>query len=269
MADKEKQTQTQSAQAVVEEGSLLDKIIGEGRMARNEAQKSRARDLISEFVGQIMEGAMTVSKDTEAMINARIAQIDKLISDQLGEVMHHPDLQKLEASWRGLAYLVNQSETGESLKIKVMNVNKKDLLKDMEKASEFDQSALFKKVYEEEYGMFGGAPFGALIGDYEFGNHPQDIALLEKVSQVAAAAHAPFISGASAKMFNLDSFDELGAPRDLGAAIRMFQQGSADEVINFSFHDPSGRFKPNVKLQALRSGPVEALTASAEEATTR
>ena len=98
MADKEKQTQTQSAQAVVEEGSLLDKIIGEGRMARNEAQKSRARDLISEFVGQIMEGAMTVSKDTEAMINARIAQIDKLISDQLGEVMHHPDLQKLEAS---------------------------------------------------------------------------------------------------------------------------------------------------------------------------
>ncbi len=215
MADKEKQTQTQSAQAVVEEGSLLDKIIGEGRMARNEAQKSRARDLISEFVGQIMEGAMTVSKDTEAMINARIAQIDKLISDQLGEVMHHPDLQKLEASWRGLAYLVNQSETGESLKIKVMNVNKKDLLKDMEKASEFDQSALFKKVYEEEYGMFGGAPFGALIGDYEFGNHPQDIALLEKVSQVAAAAHAPFISGASAKMFNLDSFDELGAPRDL------------------------------------------------------
>lgn len=215
MADMEKQAQAASAQAEAEEGSLLDRIISEGRMARDDDQKSRAKDLIGEFVSQIMEGAMTVSKDTEAMINARIAQIDRLISDQLNEVVHHPDFQKLEASWRGLAYLVNQSETGESLKIKVMNVNKKDLLKDMEKASEFDQSALFKKVYEEEFGMFGGAPFGTLIGDYEFSNHPQDLALLEKVSQVAAAAHAPFISGASAKMFNLDSFDELGAPRDL------------------------------------------------------
>jgi type VI secretion system ImpC/EvpB family protein len=91
---------------------------------------------------------------------------------------------------------VNKSETGERMKIRVMNVNKKDLLKDMEKASEFDQSAMFKKVYEEEFGMFGGASYGALIGDYEFGNHPQDIALLEKMSQVAAAAHAPFISAA-------------------------------------------------------------------------
>ncbi|MRR35996.1 type VI secretion system contractile sheath large subunit, partial [bacterium] len=215
MADNEKQVQKESAQAVAEEGGLLDKIISEGRMARDEGQKSRAKDLISEFVSQIMEGAITVSKDTEAMINARIAQIDKLISDQLNEIMHNEALQKLEASWRGLAYLVNQSETGESLKIKVMNINKKDLLKDMEKASEFDQSALFKKVYEEEYGMFGGAPFGALIGDYEFSSHPQDLSLLEKVSQVAAAAHAPFISGASAKMFNLDSYDELGSPRDL------------------------------------------------------
>lgn len=104
---------------------------------------------------------MTISKDTEAMINARIAQIDKLISDQLNEIMHHEDFQKLEGSWRGLNYLVSKSETGERMKIRVMNVNKKDLLKDMEKASEFDQSAMFKKVYEEEFGMFGGASYGA------------------------------------------------------------------------------------------------------------
>jgi len=162
-----------------------------------------------------MEGAMVVSKDTEAMINARISQIDKLISAQLNEVMHHSDFQKLEGSWRGLSYLVNQSETGQSLKIRVMNVSKKDLLKDMEKASEFDQSALFKKIYEEEFGMFGGSSYGALIGDYEFSNHPQDLALLEKVSQVAAAAHAPFISAASPKLFNLDTYEELGSPRDL------------------------------------------------------
>jgi type VI secretion system protein ImpC len=162
-----------------------------------------------------MEGTMVVSKDTEAMINARISQIDKLISMQLNEVMHHPEFQKLEGSWRGMHYLVSQSETGEKLKIRVMNVSKKDLLKDMEKASEFDQSALFKKAYEEEYGMFGGAAYGAMIGDYEFGNHPQDLALLEKISGVAAAAHAPFISAASSQMLNLDSFADLGVPRDM------------------------------------------------------
>ncbi|NTV42743.1 MAG: type VI secretion system contractile sheath large subunit, partial [Syntrophobacteraceae bacterium] len=158
---------------------------------------------------------MVVSKDTEAMINARIAQIDRLISMQLNEVMHHPDFQKLEGSWRGLQYLVFQTETSERLKLRVMNVSKKDLLKDMERATEFDQSALFKKIYEEEFGTFGGASYGAMIGDYEFTNHPQDMALLEKVSQVAAAAHSPFIAAASAKLFNLESFTDIGIPRDL------------------------------------------------------
>ncbi len=149
------------------------------------------------------------------MINARIAQIDALISKQLNEILHYPDFQKLEASWRGLHYLVNQSETGTMLKVRVLNVSKQDLVKDLEKAVEFDQSALFKKVYEEEYGMFGGAPFGALIGDYEFGKHPQDIALLEKISNVAAAGHAPFISAGNAELLNLESFTQLDQPRDL------------------------------------------------------
>jgi type VI secretion system protein ImpC len=149
------------------------------------------------------------------MINARIAQIDKLISDQLNEVMHAEAFQRLEASWRGLHYLVHQSETSERMKIRVMNASKKDLLKDFEKASEFDQSALFKKIYEEEFGMFGGAAYGALLGDYEFSNHPQDMALLEEMSHVAAAAHAPFISAASAQLLNLDGFTDIGNPRDL------------------------------------------------------
>ena len=185
------------------------------RLAREESQREYARDVIGEFVSQIMDGTITISKNTEAMINARIASIDKLISDQLNEVMHHQDFQKLEAGWRGLAYLVNQTETGDQLKLRVMNVSKKDLLKDMEKAAEFDQSALFKKVYEEEFGMFGGASYGALIGDYEFSNHPQDMALLEKISQVAAAAHAPFLSAAAPELFNFDSYTELGEPRDM------------------------------------------------------
>ena len=217
MAEIEKEVQPESAEEeeIQEEKGLLDQIIDEGRMAREESQKAYAKDLIGEFVGQIMEGTMVISKDTETMINARISQIDKLISMQLNEVMHNPEFQKLEGSWRGLHYLVHQSETGERLKIRVMNVSKKDLLKSMEKASEFDQSSFFKKVYEEEYGMFGGAAYGAMIGDYEFSNHPQDLALLEKISEVAAAAHAPFISSASPRLLNLDSFADIGVPRDM------------------------------------------------------
>jgi type VI secretion system protein ImpC len=234
MTDQEQQAQQEGAQVQEEqaEKSLLDQIIDEGRLAREADQKGYAKDLVSEFVSQVMEGTMTISKDTEAMINARIAQIDKLISDQLNEVMHHEDFQKLEGSWRGLHYLVSKSETGERMKIRVMNISKKDLLKDMEKATEFDQSALFKKVYEEEFGMFGGASYGALIGDYEFGNHPQDMALLEKVSQVAAAAHAPFISAAASSLFNLDTFTDLGNPRDLA---KIFQ--SADYAKWRSFRE--------------------------------
>ena len=217
MAENEQQVQPEAAQAteVQEEKSLLDQIIDDGRLAREESQRDFAKNVVGEFVSQIMAGEMTVSKNTEAMINARISAIDKLISDQLNEVMHHEDFQKMEASWRGLHYLIDQTETGEKLKIRVMNVSKKDLLKDMEKASEFDQSALFKKIYEEEFGMFGGASYGALMGDYEFSNHPQDLSLLEKISQVAAAAHAPFISAASPQLFNFDSFTELGEPRDM------------------------------------------------------
>ena len=217
MAEKEKQTQAQPSQVqeVKEEKGLLDRIIDEGRMARDESQKGWAKDVIGEFVKQVMEGTMVVSKNLELMITSRIGQLDRLISAQLNEVMHHPDFQKLEASWRGLHFLVNQSETGEALKIRVMSVSKKDLLKDMEKAAEFDQSTLFKKIYEEEFGMFGGASYGAFIGDYEFGNNPQDLSLLEKISQVASAAHAPFIAATAPSMFNLDSFADLGGPRDM------------------------------------------------------
>ncbi len=217
MAENEKNVQPDAAPVseTVEEKGLLDQIIEEGRLAREESQKDWAKDLIGEFVSQVMDGEITVSRDTEAMINARISEIDALISAQLNEVMHHDEFQKLEASWRGLAYLVDKTETGERMKLRVMNVSKKDLLKDMEKASEFDQSALFKKIYEEEFGMFGGASYGTIIGDYEFSNHPQDIALLNKISQVAAAAHAPFLSAAAPELFNFDSFTELGEPRDM------------------------------------------------------
>src|SRR5512140_1702712 len=215
MADLEKAQQA-AVGGETAERSLLDQIVEEGRIARDPAGKERGKNLVREFVAQVLEGSMTVSKDTEAMINARIAQIDHLLSIQLNEVLHNSAFQKLEASWRGLKYLMDQSETSDKLKIKVLNASKKELLRDLQRAPEFDQSAMFKKVYEEEFGVFGGAPFAALVGDYEFGKSGQDIELLEKISQVASAAHAPFLTAASSEMFNLESYQQLDAPRDLG-----------------------------------------------------
>ena len=210
------QAQAKQAAEQVQEVSLLDQIVEQGRMARDPAAAERGKNLVKEFVAQVLQGEMVVSRDAEAMINARIAQIDHLVSLQVNEVMHHPSFQKLEATWRGLRYLLEQSETSEMLKIKVLNVSKRDLLRDLQRAVEFDQSAMFKKIYEEEFGIFGGHPFAALIGDYQFGRGPEDIELLERVSMTAAAAHAPFISGTSPEMFNLDSFTQLDQPRDLG-----------------------------------------------------
>jgi len=213
---KEAATQTQAAAATTttEEAGFLDQII-KATKPRSDTQIDSAKRTLGEFVSKLMEPGAVVSKDVEKTINYWIAEIDKKISDQLNEIMHTEEFQKLEASWRGLFYLVDKSETGTQLKIRVMNASKRDLLKDLEKASEFDQSGLFKKVYESEYGIFGGEPYGVLIGDYEFSNHPEDMALLERVGQVAAAAHAPFISAANPELFGLDSFTEIDAKRDL------------------------------------------------------
>ena len=199
----------------VQETSLLDQIVTEGRLARGAETTEKGKNLVRDFVDQVLKGAMTVSKDAEAMITARIAEIDRLVSLQLNEVLHHASFQKLEGTWRGLKYLLDQSETSDKLKIRVLNATKKELLRDLQRAPEFDQSALFKKVYEEEFGVFGGAPFAALVGDYEFGRGPEDIDLLERVSKVAAAAHAPFLTAANPEMLNLDSFTSIDAPRDM------------------------------------------------------
>ena len=215
MAEKAKQQEDAQVEEQVQEVSLLDQILTEGRLARDEFQKENAKDMIAEFVSQVMSGELTMSKNMDVAINARIAEIDRLLTAQMNEIMHHEDFQKLEGSWRGLHHLVKNSLTGTQLKIRVLSVTKNELLKDFERALEFDQSNMFKKLYEEEYGTFGGAPYGALIGDYEFGNHPQDMALLESIAGVAAAAHAPFISAASSGMFGWDTFSEMSEVRDV------------------------------------------------------
>src|ERR1700744_2400657 len=212
MAETAANAAAQAATVETQEASLLDQIVEQGRFGE---AKERGKDLGKEFVAQVLEGSMTIAKDAEMMINARIAQIDHLLSIQLNEIMHHAAFQKLEGSWRGLKYLMDNSETGVGLKRRGMNASKKELLRDIEKAPEFDQSALFKKIYEEEYGVFGGAPFGALVGDFEFGKHPEDMALLEGLSHIAAQAHAPFVSAASPDLMNLESYTSLDAPRDL------------------------------------------------------
>ena len=203
------------AEELVAGTPLLDQIVSEGRFRGDADGTQRGRDLIKEFVAQVLEGHVTVTRDTETSIQARIAQIDQLISKQLNSIMHHPSFQKLEGTWRGIKYLLDQSETGVMLKIKVFNASKRDLLKDLQRAPEFDQSSLFKKVYEEEFGVFGGAPFAALLGDYDFGRGAEDMDLLRRVAQVAASAHAPFISAAAPELLNLTDFTQLGLPRDI------------------------------------------------------
>src|SRR6516164_774764 len=204
-----------TAATQTEMGGVLDRILLQGRMVRDESQRAYARDLIEEFVNEVLAEGAAVSSDVAAAITDRIADIDDLISTQLNEVMHYPDFQTLEASWRGLNCLVMNSETGTMLKLRLLNISKADLLKDLERAVEFDQSELFKKVYEEEYGTFGGFPYSCLVADFEFGRHPQDIQLLRKVSGVAASAHAPFLAAAHPRLFDMDRYTDLSAPRDL------------------------------------------------------
>lgn len=197
-----------------QEVSLLDQILDNTR-AQTPEERGRNREYIDQFIRQIVKPNQVISRDVERTVNTWIAQIDQKLSSQLNEIMHHPDFQRLEGTWRGLHYLVHQSETGEFLKIRVLNVTKRELFKDLEKAVEFDQSQLFKKVYEAEYGQLGGSPYGMIVCDFEFGRHPEDIGLLKMISGVAALAHAPFVASASPKMFGFERFTEMPNPRDL------------------------------------------------------
>ena len=201
--------------AALAEVGLLDQIVEQSKVAKSDAEHQRAKDIISELAREVLQGTVVISENLNLTLDARVAELDRMISEQLTAVMHAPEFQQLESTWRGLHYLCGQTSTGAQLKIKVLNASKKDVVKDFKSAIDFDQSALFKKVYEEEFGTFGGSPFGALLGDYNIGRQPEDMYFIEQMSHVAAAAHAPFISAASEDMFGLESFTEMGKPRDL------------------------------------------------------
>ncbi|MEL7473851.1 MAG: type VI secretion system contractile sheath large subunit [Planctomycetota bacterium] len=184
---------------------------------KSDRQKESVESAVKTLAEQVLADASVVSSDVVKTIEGIIAAIDKRLSDQVNEIIHHEAFQKLEGAWRGLHHLINNTETDEMLKIRVFNISKKDLGKTLKKfrGTAWDQSPLFKKIYEEEYGQFGGEPYGCLVGDFHFDHSPQDVALLTDMAQVAAAAHAPFISGAAPTLLNMDSWQELANPRDL------------------------------------------------------
>ena len=205
------ETAASPATTTLEAPGLLDQILTNTK----QTEPDRAQDLVKNLVEQALSGTVTFDKNLTRTFDRAIAAIDRKLSTQLNAIMHDPRFLKLEGSWRGLNYLVMNSETGTSLKLRVLNVTKRELGRDLSKAVEFDQSQTFKKIYENEFGTPGGEPYGALIGDYEWTSHPDDVETLRLMSNIAAGAFAPFISAAGAGMFGFSDWTELSKPRDL------------------------------------------------------
>ncbi|WDE13882.1 type VI secretion system contractile sheath large subunit [Thalassomonas haliotis] len=209
---------TSETETLSQEGSQAGEsvsILGQAIDATKQTDSSRAEELIRSLTEEALKGTVKWNKNLTVTFNQAIKVIDETISKQLSAIMHHDDFQKLEGSWRGLNHTVQNSETNATLKIRMMSLSKKELHKDLSKAVEFDQSQIFKKIYEAEFGTPGGEPYGALVGDYEFTNHPEDIETLSLMSNVAAAGFCPFISASGASLFGFDDWTELSKPRDL------------------------------------------------------
>lgn len=200
-----------TTESVTGSTSLLDTAIA----ATKQTEPDRTEGLLRTLTQTALAGTVSFDRNLTVTLTRAIAEIDARISRQLAAVMHDPEFLKLEGSWRGLKYLVHNSETSANLKIRVLNVSKRELGKDLLKATEFDQSQIFKAIYENEFGTPGGEPYGALIGNYEFSNHFEDIEMLQGLSGVAGAAFAPFIAAASPQLFGFEDFRDLARPRDL------------------------------------------------------
>src|SRR3954454_5855582 len=215
MAESQK-AEEQASGIAADEGefsSLLQKQFKpQSQQARTEVESA-----VRTLAAQALEKSTLISGDVIESINAMIAAIDKKLSEQVNAIMHHPDFQQLESAWRGLHHLVNNTETDEMLKIRVMNISKKELHKTLRKfkGTNWDQSPIFKRLYEEEFGQLGGEPYGCLVGDYFFDHQAPDVELLGEMSKISASIHAPFISGAGSSLMGMDSWQELSNPRDL------------------------------------------------------
>ncbi|MEO1082182.1 MAG: type VI secretion system contractile sheath large subunit [Pseudomonadota bacterium] len=215
MADN--QVQEGAGEAAGLEVSEFESLLQKEFRPKSDRSKQAVETAVQTLAEQLLKDTAVVSDDVLGTIQALIAELDQKLTDQVNLIMHHADFQQLEGSWRGLHYLVNNTESDEMLKIRVMNISKKDLGKTLKKfrGTSWDQSPIFKKVYEEEYGQFGGEPYGCLVGDFYFDHSPQDVQLLGDMAQVSAAAHAPFIAAAAPSVMAMDSWQELSNPRDL------------------------------------------------------
>ncbi|WP_458096290.1 type VI secretion system contractile sheath large subunit [Roseomonas sp. WA12] len=236
---------------------LLDQILTNTR----QTEPDRAQDLVKTLVEQALSGTVTFDKNLTRTFDQAIAAIDRKLSTQLNAVMHDPKFLKLEGSWRGLHYLVQNSETGTGLKLRVLNASKRDLTRDLTKAVEFDQSQIFKKIYENEFGTPGGEPYGALIGDYEWTAHPDDVETLRLMSNVAAGSFAPFISGVGSGMFGFNDWTELSKPRDLA---KIFEAPEYSKWRSFRESEDS-RFVNLVMPRVIARLPYGAATKPIEE----
>ncbi|MBI5384363.1 MAG: type VI secretion system contractile sheath large subunit [Verrucomicrobia bacterium] len=212
--------ETQAAPAAagaVAELNEFESLLNKEFKARDVQKQSAVQTAVRTLAEQALSATKLVSADAIKTIQAIIAEIDKKLSEQINAIMHHEDFKALEGTWRGLHYLVNNTETDEQLKIRVLNVSKNDLKKTLKKfeGTAWDQSPVFKKLYEEEFGSPGGQPYGCLIGDYYFDHSPEDVKMLANMAQIGAAAHAPFIAAANPSLMAMDSWQELSNPRDL------------------------------------------------------
>jgi type VI secretion system protein ImpC len=216
MAETQQQTSAEAQPQAIEAGDFSALLRKEFKPKTDEAREA-VEQAVRTLAQQALSQTKLVSPDVVKSIEAIIAELDRKLTEQVNRILHHEDFQKLEGAWRGLHHLVNNTATDEMLKIRVMNITKAELGKTLKwyKGTNWDQSPIFKRVYEEEYGQFGGEPFGCLVADYYFDHSPPDVELLGEVGKVCAAAHVPFIAGASPVAMQMDTWQELANPRDL------------------------------------------------------
>lgn len=195
--------------------TLLDSVLKTEKLKRSSQRTLPLKKLLLFFMNDLSTETYQTDRTIRSMLQKKISELNQRISSQLNEILHQPTFQRMESAWRGLNFLVSGINKEAGIKVKVLDVKKKELLKDFAKMIDFDQSILFKLVYESEYGTYGGTPFSILIGDYEFSHKPKDINLLQNISHVTSAAHALFISSASPVLLDMERFSDLNAPRDI------------------------------------------------------
>ena len=217
MADPQGAPEQAEGQGQVAEVSEFQSLLNKSFKPKTDQAKSAIASAVTTLAEQALKNTTLISDDVLKSIRSMIAAIDKKLTEQVNLILHHDDFQKLEGAWRGLHHLVSRTETDTMLKIRVFNVSKTDLAKELKKfeGTAWDQSPFFKKIYEEEYGQLGGEPFGCLVGDYHFDHTPPDVKMLSSLAQIAAAAHAPFITGGSPTLMQMESWQELSNPVDL------------------------------------------------------